>query len=54
MAIGTKWKVWLENKTECRKVLAQWKRMIGQDADATAGKAADPLVIGGKAKPEEL
>lgn len=30
VAIGTKWKVWLENKTECRKVLAQWKRMLAE------------------------
>jgi phage terminase small subunit len=31
VGIGTKWKVWLENKTECRKVLAQWKRMLKSD-----------------------
>jgi phage terminase small subunit len=31
VAVGTKWKVWLENKTECRKVLAQWKRMLSDE-----------------------
>lgn len=31
VAVGTRWKVWLENKTECRKVLAQWKRMLAPD-----------------------
>lgn len=45
VAIGTKWKVWVENKTECRKVLAQWKRMIGHDADGSAVKDHAPLVI---------
>ncbi|MBN9119662.1 MAG: terminase small subunit [Planctomycetes bacterium] len=28
VTVGTKWKVWLENKTECRKVLARWTRML--------------------------
>lgn len=31
VAVGAKWKVWLENKTECRKVLAQWRRMLAPD-----------------------
>lgn len=53
VAIGTKWKVWLENKTECRKVLAQWKRMIGQDKEDDRGKP-DPLVVGGEANPGAL
>jgi phage terminase small subunit len=38
VAIGTRWKVWLENKTECRKVLAQWKRMLkGDEGQASGG-----------------
>jgi phage terminase small subunit len=48
VAVGTRWKVKLENKTECRKVLATWRRMIGDDKET--GKAAPaPLVIGGEA-----
>lgn len=35
VAVGTKWKVWLENKTECRKVLAQWKRMLAPEKGGT-------------------
>lgn len=35
--VGTKWKVWLENKTECRKVLAQWKRMLAPDKPPAEG-----------------
>lgn len=51
--VGYVRKVKTTNRTEAQKVLAQWKRMIGQDADA--GKAApEPLVIGGEASPESL
>jgi phage terminase small subunit len=32
--VGTRWKVKVENKTEARKVLAQWREMIGQDKGA--------------------
>lgn len=54
VAIGTKWKVWLENKTECRKVLAQWKRMVGADKEDGDEKKPDPLVVGGTANPDNL
>lgn len=51
--IGLRWKVKVENKTECRKVLAQWKKMIGADKDAgPAGHA--PLVVGGDGNPGNL
>lgn len=46
--VGYVRKVKTTNRTEAQKVLAQWKRMIGQDADA--GKPAPaPLVVGGEA-----
>jgi phage terminase small subunit len=38
VAVGTRWKVWLENKTECRKVLAQWKRMLAPDKGPKDGE----------------
>lgn len=52
--VGAKWKVWLENKTECRKVLAQWKRMIGPDSTATDQAKSAPLTINGQANPDAL
>ncbi len=52
VAVGTRWKVWLENKTECRKVLAQWKRMIGSEAETQKPPPA-PLVVRG-VDPDEL
>lgn len=47
VAVGTRWKVWLENKTECRKVLAQWRRMIGADAAVESQASAGPVILGG-------
>jgi hypothetical protein len=44
--VGHKWKVWLENKTECRKTLAVIKRMIGSDVE-TPQQAHQPLVVKG-------
>lgn len=41
VAVGTKWKVWLENKTECRKVLAQWRRMLAPDKGPADGADED-------------
>jgi phage terminase small subunit len=53
VVVGEELDVVFEDKTECRKVLAQFTRMIGPDADA--GKAAPaPLVIGGEADPSAL
>jgi phage terminase small subunit len=39
--VGRRWKVWLENKTECRKILAQWTGMLKDDepADDTKDEA---------------
>lgn len=54
VAIGIKWKVWLENKTECRKVLAGWKRMIGAEKADEEKAKPDPMVVGGKADPGKL
>lgn len=46
--VGEEWDVTLEDKTECRRILAQFTRMIGPDAEA--GKTTQaPLVIGGEA-----
>lgn len=53
VAVGLKWKVKLENKTEARKVLAQWRRMVGADK-ADGGGPPDPLVIGGESSPDAL
>lgn len=51
--IGRKWKVRFERSMEARKVLAQWKGMIGADADKP-GAEDKKLVIGGGANPEDL
>lgn len=40
--------------TEAKRILAQWRRMIGQDAQANAGAAPAPLVVGGEADPGAL
>ena len=51
--VGYVRKVKTTNRTEAQKVLAQWKRMIGQDAES--GKAAPaPLVVGGEANVDSL
>lgn len=49
----TTWKVKFERSTEAKKVLSQWRGMIGGDKDAEADKAPVPLVIGG-GDPESL
>jgi len=51
--IGRKWKVRFERSMEARKVLAQWKGMIGADADKPGGEDKK-LVIGGDADPDKL
>jgi phage terminase small subunit len=37
---GTRWKVKLENKTEARKVLAQWLGMVGKDKGERGNSSA--------------
>jgi hypothetical protein len=45
VATGRRWKVWFENKTECRKVLAAWLRMTGGDAGPPAAPGGHTLVV---------
>jgi phage terminase small subunit len=40
-------------RVQALKILAQWRRMIGQDA-AVEQKAHEPLVVGGEADPNKL
>jgi hypothetical protein len=47
VAIGLKWKVKLENKTENRKILAQWRRMVGDDKAAAPGAGTQMVIIQG-------
>lgn len=51
--IGRKWKVRFERSMEARKILAQWRGMIGQDVP-TGGETRKPLVVGGGANPDDL
>jgi phage terminase small subunit len=46
-------KVKTAKRTEAIKLLMQWKRMIGQDAEGTKAPPA-PLVISGDANPDNL
>ena len=49
-----RYKVRFESGTEAKKVLAQWRGMIGADAD-TGGDVSNPLVVGGgEADPDKL
>lgn len=51
--VGQKWKIKTENKTENRKILAQWRGMIGGDK-LLEDKESKPLVVGGEANPGAL
>jgi phage terminase small subunit len=54
VAVGQKWKVRFERSTEAKKILAQWRRMVGDDK-ADPGKGGhNPLVVGGEADPNKL
>jgi phage terminase small subunit len=53
--VGYARKVRTAKRTEALKVLAQWRRMVGQERADAGGKAAPPpLVVGGEASPENL
>lgn len=48
-----RYKVRFVRGTEAKKVLAQWRGMIGADR-AESGAPAEPLVVGGESSPESL
>lgn len=47
-------KVWTADRLGALKVLAQWRRMVGQERADTAKAKADPLVLDGEAKAANL
>lgn len=49
-----KYKVRFARGTEAKKILAQWRGMIGAAADPTAAADGSQLVVGGEASPEAL
>jgi hypothetical protein len=49
----TRLKVVMEDRTECRKILAQITRVLGPDSE-TGRQQQGPLVIGGDASPDTL
>ena len=53
VVVGTKYKVRFQNSIEALKTLAQWKGMVGKDAQPTKANT-DQMVISGDADPDRL
>lgn len=52
--VGYTRKVRTARRGEMLKLLAQWRRMVGQDADQGKATGHPPLVVGGDANPDDL